>query len=102
MANVGTDYNLNVHIDPIQGLTMDDMDFSCLFFTSSEVKSVKLKKEDMVRIDENNYLAVVCSDKTGPGKLNLKITAYIPDINGIHNGKRKEVLVLDTGEVINK
>lgn len=102
MASVGTDYKLNVHIEPIQGLTMDNMDFNCLFFTSSETKSVKIKKEDMVRIDENNYLAVVCSEKTGPGKLYLRMTVFIPDNNGPHNGKRKEVIVIDTGETISK
>ena len=101
--NTGTDLKINIHIEPISGLTMDDIDFTVLFFTYSMVKSISIKKESMKRIDENNYLAVVCTDKIGPGKLHLKITALIPDNDvTMHEGIRKEVLQLNTDIVIDK
>lgn len=101
--NVGTDLKINVHIDPLDGLTMDDYDFECLFYTSSLIKSVKIKKEKMIRIDSQNYVAVVCSSKTGPGNLKLKVTACIPDDSvEIHDGIRIEVKQIDTGIIIEK
>ena len=101
--NTGTDLKVNVHIEPIDGITMDDMLFSCLFFTSSNIKTVNVSKKSMKRVDENNYIAVVCSDRTGPGKLKARLTAFIPDEDvAEHNGMRKEVVELDTGIVINK
>jgi hypothetical protein len=99
----GTDLKINVHIETVSGLTMDRYNFECLFYTSSLIKSIRVKKENMVRIDSQNYIAVVDSSKIGYGRLNMKITAYIPDQSIYYrDGIRKEVKLIENITTIDK
>lgn len=99
----GTDLKINVHIEPISGLTMSQYDFECLFYTSSLIKSIRIKKENMIKVDNQNYIAVVDSGKTGHGRLNMKITAYIPDDSIYYrSGTRKEVKLIENITTIDK
>ena len=101
--NEGTDLKINIHVEPISGLTMSQYDFECLFYTSSLTKSIRIKKENMIKVDNQNYIAVVDSSKTGHGRLNMKITAYIPDDNIYYrDGIRKEVKLIENITTINK
>jgi len=101
--NTGTDLKLNIHINPLSGFTMDDYDFECLFFTTSLIKSAKIKKEDMIRIDEQNYIAILCTKRVGPGRLRFRLRAFIPDSDVIiHDGKREEVVEITTDIYIGK
>lgn len=96
----GTMVKINVHFDRIDGLKMDDYDFSCDFYVHS-TKKVTVPKDKMVRIDEDNYLAVIDTDITGAGDIMMRATAMIPD-GDYPNGLRKEVAGCATGITIKK
>lgn len=89
MTSIGTQLKINIHIDEIDGYTMNDMDFECLFYVSPNKTFTTLKK-DMIKVDNENYIAIVDSEKLGIGKVMVKVTAYVPD-GDFENGFRKEV-----------
>ena len=73
-------------------------------------KSITIRKQDdgtndtlkrVVYVDENNYLLLVDTTELGAGTINAKITAYLDD-NKFPDGKRTEIVLVDTGITINK
>lgn len=81
MIVLGTELKINVHVEPIDGLHMSDYDFECAFYIYRN-KRVVIKKSEMKQVDEDNYIAMIDSEKAailGRGRLNMEITAYIPD-----------------------
>lgn len=82
-----TQLKINLSFD-IDGLTMDEYDFYCEFYTMK--KAEKVEKADMIRLDGHNYLALVDTSKIGAGFLKVKATALVPD-DDWPNGVRKEV-----------
>lgn len=91
----GSEIKLNVNLNPIGDFTMDDYKFECEFYCYTSRK-VTITKAEMLRQDENNYLAVLDSKNLGSGSLKCKITANIPDTD-CEDGLRTEVLVVNTG-----
>ena len=101
--NTGTDLKINVHFDPIAGYTMDDIEFTCKFFTNSNVKVVTCTKKDMIRVDEQNYIAIVCTRRVGYGSLKLRVIAEIPDNDVVvHDMVRYEEVQIETGITIGR
>lgn len=94
----GTELKINVHLEPIGGLTMDNYDFSVVMYTSP-FKEQHFAKADMTRVDENNYIALVDSAKTGAGELKCMVTALIPD-EDFPDGLRTEKVCGYTGVTI--
>ena len=92
---LGTEVKLNINIEPIGGAVMDDYDFSCEFYCLPNA-SIRLNKDQLIRTDENNYLAVIDTMPLGVGELKCKVTAYIPDAD-CNDGIRTEVIRIDTG-----
>lgn len=86
---LGSDLKLDVSFDPGNGLTMDDVNFSCLFKFGNGKKYL-VPKSGMVRIDEKNYLACIKTEETSRGNINCDITVDIPD-GDFEDGIRKEV-----------
>ena len=83
MSALGTEYKINVHVEPVDGSTMDDFDFECMLYVR-ENKGVTFKKGDeaVKREDENNYIICVNSQdamKIGRGTVKMKFTAHIED-----------------------
>ena len=91
----GTQIKMNIHIDPLGDLHMSEYDFECKFYIFPK-KNVTIKKEDMVRIDNDNYLALIDTTDLGIGKLHLTLTAQIPDTD-FDNTFRREIACVDTG-----
>lgn len=91
---IGSEFKLNVSIEPISDFTMDDYDFKCEFWCYSNRK-VTIEKKDMSRQDENNYIARLDSRLLGSGELKCMVTAYIPD-SDFDDGYRTEVVCVDT------
>ena len=89
MSALGTEFKINVHMDPIDGYHMSDVDFHADFYVNAR-NSLRLKKTDMTMVDEDNYLAVVDSRKTGRGQLKFVLYAAIPD-GDCENGIRNEI-----------
>ena len=100
MDNVvlGTEVKVNVNIENIGKLTMDDYEFTCEFFCLP-YKKVVLKKEELVRVDSANYIAMFDTAPIGTGELKCKIVAQLPDADCV-DGIRIEVSVESVGVAI--
>ena len=95
MSALGTEYKINVHVEPIDGSTMDDFDFECILYVYSN-RGVTFKKGDeaVKRADENNYIICVSSQdaiKIGQGTVKMKFTAHIED-SDFPDYKRTEIV----------
>jgi len=92
----GTKLKLSVTAD-LGDLSMDDVDFNCTFFRADATsRKQTVTKEEMVRIDRNEYVAVVDTAVIGAGEYYLKFTAYLPDTD-VSDGIRPEVVSVPTG-----
>ena len=97
MSALGTEFKLNLHLDPIDGLHMSGYDFECALYVYTNRKVV-IPKSRMKKVDDDNYIVVVNSIdamRIGKGKINAEITAYIPD-SDFDDGIRTEKLILRT------
>lgn len=86
---------LNVHLEPIDGFHMVDYDFECEAFVFVN-KVVKKKKADMIQVDDDNYMLTLTDADMGTigrGRINVLVTAYIPDAD-FADGKRTERVLL--------
>lgn len=97
MSALGTEFKLNVHLEPLDGLHMSDYDFEVALYVYTNRKVV-FQKSKLKKVDDDNYLLMVeTADalRIGRGRINAEITAYIPD-NDFSDGLRTEKLVLCT------
>lgn len=92
---VGTELKINVNVEPFGDTHLEDCYFECIFYVKKS-RAQLIKKEDMIRQDKDNYVALVDSAKLGPGRLLLKISVYVPDMD-FGDANRKEVDLLWTG-----
>ena len=77
---------------------MEDVDFSCCFFTGYSQKRVEIAKGDnrMLHVGRDSYIAVVDTEDVGAGQYYMKFTAMIPDTD-CESGFRQEVVTVPTG-----
>jgi hypothetical protein len=80
---IGSEFKLNVHMDPVDGkhLGDDDVDFTCSFYAKEEVI---LEKSQMIEVDENNYVAPLNSEALGLGTIGMYDVTYscfFPSVN---------------------
>lgn len=92
----GTEAKININIEPIDGVTMDDYSFSVDIYCNPNGNILSFKKNDLIRVDENNYIARVDTTKLDTGVIKVKIMADIPD-NDFSDGYRTEVTYINTG-----
>lgn len=85
----GTDIKINVSFDAGNGLTMDDLDFYCIFFCGT--KKCKVPKSSMIRVDESNYVACIRGDNTTKGEIYCEVKIKVPDAD-FDDGLRNEVV----------
>lgn len=100
MSSIGTELKINVHLDRLDGYRMSDIDFSCEFYVYTNRK-VSVSKEQMIKVDDDNYIACVDSTQLGVGKIMCRVTANIPDAD-FDDGIRKEVDTADTNIIITR
>lgn len=98
MAAKGTELKINVHVKPIGSIHISQCDFTCTFFASSN-RSVVVPKDEMIKVDDDNYIALVDTGKIGLGKIKMKIEVQVPD-SDFPDGYRKEVANVCTGITI--
>ena len=96
----GTEIKLNIHHDPIDGLTMDDYAFEVSLYCSPR-KTVVVSKADLRREDENNYIVALDTAEVGSGDLKCRTTSYIPD-GDFPDNLRTEIVEIDTEMTIVK
>ena len=95
--SVGTKIKLNVHADVGSGLHLSDVEFECMFYTNNaRHRFLTVKKSEMVKVDNDNYIAVVDTAAVGAGGYMMKFSAYVPD-GDCEGGYRLEVVRVDTG-----
>ena len=90
----GTEIKINVHVDPLDKLHMSDYTFECKFFVFQK-KSITITKDQMVKLDADNYLALVDTTTLGIGNLHMTLTAQIPDYD-FEGTTRKEIVCVPT------
>lgn len=100
MSSLGTEFKINVHVEPIDGLHMSDYDFTCRFYIYTN-RNVNISKSEMIRVDDDNYIACIDSSKLGVGTIMMRITAQIPDAD-FPDGLRTEIETISTGLIINR
>ena len=100
MSSLGTEFKINVHVEPIDGLHMSDYDFTCRFYIYT-TRNVEISKSEMIRVDDDNYIACIDSNKLGVGTIMMRIIAQIPDAD-FPDGLRTEIETISTGLVISR
>lgn len=98
MSVVGTQLKININVEPIGETHLSDCDFNCTFFISKS-KPVRQKKTDLIKVDNDNYIALVDSSLLGTGTIMLTMEINVPDTD-FPNGYRKEVSTVCTGVTI--
>lgn len=93
-TDLGTIYKLNIHIEGLTPQTMDDVAFSCHFYTWKD--GITIPKEEMIRLDADNYVAVIDSKLLGRGTIKVQTTVQVLD-GDCPGGFRTEIYTEDTG-----
>lgn len=93
---IGTVLKLNIHIDPINGISISENDFTVTAYTPHRLSQIIATKDNLIKVDDNNYILVVDTSLIGTGQLKIKVEADVEDYE-IEGGYRKEVAVVDTG-----
>ena len=92
------EFKVNIHAEPIDGLSMDKYDFECQFYVYSN-RIITIKKKDMKQQkingtpDPNNYIAILDSEKVkllGRGSVKMRFIARVPDSDFL-DGTRTEI-----------
>lgn len=94
--SLGTELKLNVNAELGNNLHLADVDFFAVFYVIGQERTLKVKKKNMVRVDDDNYIAVVDSSKIGTGEYWMQLTVYLSDADCI-DGERTEVVDVPTG-----
>ena len=91
---IGSDITLNISINRIGNLTMDKLSFTVRFFTPGG-PYIELHKDQLKRIDADNYIACVNTASLKSGKLLMRAYISIPD-QYYPDGNRVEIAEVDT------
>jgi hypothetical protein len=92
---MNTELKLGVSINPMGDIHASGYNFTVDFFCSPrKVKS--FTKEDLLPIDDDNFIALLDTAEVGTGELRCLITAYIPDEDFTNDGTRTEILEIVT------
>lgn len=95
---VGTQIKFALSLSLPGQLSMDEVDFAATFYAASN-RCVVIGKEDMLRQDDSTYVCIVDTDMLGAGRIKCEVEVLLPD-SSMSDGKRKEVVFIDTGESI--
>lgn len=95
MSIIGSQFKINVYLEPIGNVHLEDCDFTCTFFTSHN-KFIKVYKSDMIRADKDNFIALVDSSKLGVGTIKMTMEVDVID-SDFKSGVRKEIKTVCTG-----
>lgn len=89
----GTVLKVNVTAELGNNLHLSDVDFEVKMYAN---KSVDFRKSDLIKVDKDNYIAVVNSNDIGTGEYFVKLTVHIPDAD-VEDGIRTEIVKIPTG-----
>lgn len=89
MSVIGTELKVNINVEPIDGIHLSQCDFTCTFFINPN-KSIILNKDNLIQLDDDNYLALLNSEDLGIGTVKMTIRILVPDDN-FKDGTRTEI-----------
>lgn len=96
---IGSEIKFALSLELPGGLTMDDVEFEVLFYTSSS-QAVAISKSRMARQDNGSYSLILDTSLLGRGRLiKCQVKVDLPDSDA-DNGTRTEILFLDTNEMV--
>lgn len=98
MSVLGSQLKINVNVQPIGEIHLSSCNFFCTFFINPN-KSIKIPKEDMIKVDDDNYIALIDTIALGIGSIKMTIEIDIPD-KDFSNGFRKEIDTVCTGVTV--
>ena len=90
----GGDLKMNIHLEPIDGYTMDTYNFICVAYCSIN-KKIIAKKQECKRVDANNYIMLIDTNLLTTGDLRILVLADIPDAD-MPDLIRTEPVLIDT------
>ena len=93
-VELGTELKLNIHIDPIDGITIDNYDYTTEVYCTPR-KNIIVPKSETIRVDDENYIVRVDTNLIGVGKIVCRVEAEIPD-GDFDDGYRTEVAAITT------
>lgn len=92
---IGTEFKVLVEIEPVDNVRMSDMEFSCRFYTQLN-RPKTITKSDMIKVDDNSYIALVDTTGMREGALRNRMTVDIPD-KDFADGYRREIVDVGAG-----
>lgn len=97
---VGTELKINFGMTAMGDIHLSTCPFTLYVYTLPN-KGYEITKDECIKIDDDNYLVLVDTSKTGAGTIKFKVTIDLPDadFNDLH---RREVVLIDTGEQVGK
>lgn len=75
-TNFGSDLKLLLNVG-VEDVAMNTVNFKAVFTIGT--KSLTLKKENLIRIDDEHYLACIKAKNTTKGNVSVKVYLDIPD-----------------------
>lgn len=100
MSVIGSELKINVNVKPIGNIHLSQCDFDCMFFITPS-KAVTLNKSELLRVDDDNYIARIDSNELGIGTIKMNINIRIPD-SDFPDGYRTEIETVCTSITIKK
>lgn len=95
----GTEMKFALSLTLPGSLTMDDVDFTAVFYFYPG-RTQPIPKAEMERQDDGTYVCIVDTSRLGYGNtLKCQVTVGVPDAS-CEDGIRTEIITLDTGEYI--
>jgi hypothetical protein len=91
---LGSEIKINLHVEPMGNIHLRDYDFNVRVYTNAK-NGVNVEKQDMIEVDEDNYIILVDTAKLSRGKVYLTFNADIPD-SDFDDGLRHEVSIVET------
>lgn len=98
MSVIGSDLKININVKPIGDFHISQCEFTCDFFTHPS-RIVTLNKSELLKVDDDNYIALIKSEDLGAGTIKMKIEVLIPD-SDYDIEYRKEIETVCTGIII--
>ena len=93
--SIGTTLKLLITADLGDNIHLEDVDFTCVFFRAGLRNGLTIEKQEMTRMDKDEYIAVVDTKIIGTGEYYMKLSVRIPD-NDVEGSLRDEVVVVPT------
>jgi hypothetical protein len=89
ISYLGSEEEVNISLDLIDGYAMADYDFTIEVYCSSLKKQI-FTKQQATRIDDNNYTVIVETIKIGVGDVKIRVVGSVP--NRSYPGKYRDVV----------